>query len=138
MALFITVTNTGNLTLKGFMVDVPEPFRQSLACVVGNTNTPFNFSSTALQPLAQMVCNASLTVRQEDIEGEDHYVATVTVEAPAVDLAVEKNVTIFVQWRPEATVEVNPAECSSVPAKAGAWQVASRQFQAVQQLFPAH
>lgn len=97
------------------MVDIPDVFRPTMVCTIGAQ--PYNTTSL-LQPGAVLTCKSSYVVRLSDLEDGDH-TATMTATAPSADLSVSRDVTFVGQWRPEVSIEINGAECSSVPAKAG-------------------
>jgi hypothetical protein len=103
------------VTLKGVMVDIPDVFRPTMVCTIGAQ--PY-IATSLLQPGAVLTCKSSYMVRLSDLEDGDH-TATMTATAPTADLSVSRDITFVSQWRPEVSIEVNSAECSSVPAKAG-------------------
>ena len=115
--LNVSVTNTGNITLKGVMLDLPHIFMSTLACFIGSQ--PYQVNASLLQPGAVLTCGSTSAATLSDIEDGDHMV-TVTATAPTVDLSVSKDVLFVARWRPEVSVEFFGAECSSIPAKAGA------------------
>lgn len=116
--LRFAVTNTGNLTVTGLTLDVPNVF-MPLNCTLGSR--PYLIApatATILSPGAVLQCNGSHTVELQDIEDGDH---TVTVRAidEGSGLNVYKDLIVRSQQRPQVTVQVQEQECSLLPAQAG-------------------
>lgn len=114
--LTVAATNTGNVTLKGVMIGIPDVFRPAMVCTIGFQ--PYNITTSSLQPGGVLTCKSTYVVRLSDLEDGDHS-ATMTATAPTADLSVSRDITFVSQWRPEVSIEMNSAACSSVPAKAG-------------------
>lgn len=116
--LAIAISNTGDVRLSEVLVTVPNVFRSSLVCSIGSQ--PYQTAApAALRPTEVLRCNASYTVQLSDLEEQGTHTATVSAGDAASDLYVSKDVIITSQWRPELAAVVTPAQCTSVPGKAG-------------------